>query len=328
MKNFDYLRAGSIGETLKLIERGPGNGRQVLAGGTDLLPLLKADVHEAMSLVDIKRLGEMEGIERNDSGGIRIGALCTLSALKQDERIGSGYPMLATAVSLAATTQIRNRATVGGNLLQRPRCWYFRHPDIPCWLKNGEDCPAENGENQLHAIFPSGPCNAVHPSDLAPVLQALEAEVEVLGPAGEKRIPVDEFFSPPETARRTETVLGTESIVTAIHLPQLQGETRMSFQKAMTRHTWSFALASVAICVHRAGDVVADIRIVAGGVAAVPWRLFDVEEIVRGEALTDGLVELMCSSIAGLARPLSHNGYKVPLLEGLLRQALREIQAN
>jgi CO/xanthine dehydrogenase FAD-binding subunit len=191
MRPFTYASVSSLEEALRLlaVDGTPGEVIRLLAGGTDLITLMKSEVIAPARVVDIKRAGLPRGIEAADDG-ITIGALTTLAAIESSPVLGARYPALVEAAAVAATPQLRNMATIAGNLMQRPRCWYFRNPHLRCWLKGGAECPPREGENQLHAIFGDGPCHAVHPSDLAPALVALDAEARLRGRQGERTVPV------------------------------------------------------------------------------------------------------------------------------------------
>jgi xanthine dehydrogenase YagS FAD-binding subunit len=215
-------------------------------------------------------------------------------------------------------------ATLGGNLLQRPRCWYFRDRHIPCWLKGGADCPAREGENQLHAVFPADPCVAVHPSDPATALVALDAAVHVRGERGERRIPAEEFFAEPTDTRRVETVLQDDELITAIYVPGVQ-EIRSSYVKAMDRKVWAFALAAAAARLGVSEGRITSARVVLGGVAITPHRARAVEQMLIRQAPTDALYERAAEAALDGARPLAHNGYKLPLVRGLVRQLLETV---
>ena len=222
MNPFTYSSPHSLEEAISLLatagDRGMTSSRP-LAGGTDLLPLMKADLLAPEQLVDIKRLAELNDRIEEGANGLTIGALATLAQLEEDPIIQARYPALAEAAALAATPQLRNMATIGGNLLQRPRCWYFRNPRVPCWLKGGADCPARVGENQLHALFDISPCVAVHPSDPATALLALDASVRLRGASGERELPLADVFAPPTDARRQETVITGDELILSITLP-------------------------------------------------------------------------------------------------------------
>jgi xanthine dehydrogenase YagS FAD-binding subunit len=217
-------------------------------------------------------------------------------------------------------------ATIGGNLLQRPRCWYFRNPRVHCWLKGGERCAAEEGENRHHALFGGGPCHAVHPSDPASALVALNAEVRVRGSRGERVLPADEFFTLPAEGRRVETVLDEDELVLSVRLPPPAPGTRSTYLKAMERKAWTFALAGVAAALRLSEDgKVLDARVVLSGVAPVPWRAFRSEEVLLNEKAGEKAFAAAARAAVEGASPLMHNGYKLPLVEALVRRALQRI---
>ncbi|HET7094444.1 MAG TPA: FAD binding domain-containing protein, partial [Thermomicrobiales bacterium] len=231
------------------------------------------------------------------------------------------YPVLREAIALAATPQLRNMATIGGNLLQRPRCWYFRNPHIACWLKGGSDCPARLGENQLHALFDVSPCVAVHPSDPAVALLALDAVVRLRGPAGERALPLAALFAPPSAERRVETILGPDELVVSIRIPPAGG-LRSAYRKAMERNVWAFALVSVAAAVRMEGGRIADCRLARGGVAPIPWRAPQAERLLTGATADESTFVAAADAALAGATPLAHNGYKLPLARALIRRAL------
>jgi len=326
MKAFAYASAGSIDEALRLLERDaqPDGVARPLAGGTDLLTLMKADVASPARLVDIKRAGLPRGIQAAPDG-IELGALTTLADIETSPVLGGPYAALGEAAAVAATPQLRNMATLAGNLLQRPRCWYFRNRHLDCWLKGGDDCPAREGENQLHAILGGGPCHAVHPSDLAPALVALDAHVVVQGPRGRRTVPVAELFAAPTDAHRRETRIADDELVVAIRLPAVAPGTRSTFRKAMDRRVWAFALAGVAVRLRVHGTRIADARVVLSGVAPVPWRAHDAERALLGGESGPPLFERAADAALAGAAPLRLNGYKIPLARTLVRRALETL---
>ena len=316
MRPFAYSNPATLDAALGAI----GPAARPLAGGTDLLTLVKADLFAPERLVNVKALLPRGIAAKPD--GLEIGALTTLAEIEQHPVVREGYAALALAASLAASPQIRNLATVGGNLLQRPRCWYFRNSRIDCWLKGGDECPARDGENRSHAIVRGGPCFAVHPSDIVPALMAFDAAVRVVGPGGERWMELEDFMQPPTDERRTETVLAQDELVTAVRLPPHPEPTRSRYVKAMDRKTWAFALAGVACALRLSGRKVAHARIVLSGVAPVPIRAEAAErELLGREANRDRFTAAAEAALQD-ARPLRHNGYKVPLTQALVRQAL------
>jgi xanthine dehydrogenase YagS FAD-binding subunit len=306
---------------------GHGDGSRYLAGGTDLLTLMKREIDTPERLVDLKRLPELTDGIVDTGDGVEIGALATLTELERHPLIRASYPALAEAAAIAATPQLRNMATIGGNLLQRPRCWYFRDEHVRCWLRGGDTCYAREGENQHHALFQPSPCVAAHPSDPATALLALDAEVTIRGPVGERTVPIGEFFAPPDEKRRRETTLGAGEIVTAIRLPGFAPDERSTYRKAMDRKVWAFALVGVAARVVMEAGRVADARLVLGGVAPVPWRVPDAEAVLAGSALDDQTIERAAEAALAGAIPLARNGYKIPLATALVRRALVDLAA-
>ncbi len=323
MKPFAYTSAGSLDEALRLLEPDgqPNGGIRPLAGGTDLLTLMKADVIAPARVIDIKRAGLPRGIDVTPEGAV-IGALTTLADIESSAVLGDGYAALVEAAVVAATPQLRNMATIAGNLMQRPRCWYFRNPHLRCWLKGGDDCPAREGENQLHAILGGGPCHAVHPSDLAPALIALDAQVGLQGPGGERTIPVAELFALPTNNRRTETRVAENELIVSVRLPAVAAGTRSTFLKAMDRRVWAFALVGVAARLRLDGPRIVDARLALSGVAPVPWRAHDAERELLGAEAGQPLFERVAAVALATASPLRLNGYKVPLAQALINRAL------
>lgn len=318
MKPFAYASPRSLDDAVALLTS--DGDAKFLAGGTDLLTLLKADLLEPSQLVDIKRLAELDDDISLSGHTLRIGALATLSDLETHPLIAAHAPALAEAAALAATPQLRNMATIGGNLLQRPRCWYFRDSEIPCWLKGGDDCPARTGENQHHAIFDLSPCVAVHPSDPASALLAHDAEVEIRGASGSRILPLAELFAPPTEDRRIETTLRPGEIITALTLPAAAGHS--TYLKAMDRKTWAFALVGVAARMKQDGGRIAEARVVLSGVANVPWRATGAEQVLVGQAPNSKLLTAAADAALSGVEPLSKNGYKVPIAHTLVRRAL------
>jgi xanthine dehydrogenase YagS FAD-binding subunit len=216
-------------------------------------------------------------------------------------------------------------ATLGGNLLQRPHCWYFRSPLFQCWLKGGDECPARDGENQLHAIFAGEPCCAVHPSDFAPALLALDAEVHLQGGERDRSLPLGEFFALPRPEARQETIIENDELLVSVLIPQRTGEIRSIYLKAMDRKVWAFALVSVAMVLHLEQNKIADARIVLGGVAPIPWRVTAAEQALVGNEPDEGCFLRAAQEACAGARALEHNAYKIPLVQSLIQRALRTL---
>ena len=323
MKAFAYTRPESIGDAIGMMNA----ETRPLAGGTDLLTLMKEGIAAPEGLLDIKRLPDLSADIALDGDRITIGALATLSDIEKSDVITHHLPALAKAASVAASPQLRNMATIGGNILQRPRCWYFRNHDVPCWLKGGERCFARGGENQHHALVDISSCVAVHPSDLAPVLVAYGAQVQIQDHEGYGEIAISDFFRAPEEGRRVEHVLPEDAVITGLRIPAPSADVRGTYLKAMDRKAWAFALASVAVMLEMRGGVVADSRIVLGGVAPLPYRATEAEHMLLGATLDEALVQEAAKAAVSKLAPLAHNGYKIPLLVGLIKTALEEVSA-
>ena len=326
MRTFDYASATTLDEAFALLGGGAAGAARPLAGGTDLLTLMKGEIAAPPQLVDIKRLTDLpRGITEDADGTLRIGALTTLSAVERDPLLLARYRSLPEAVAAAATPQLRNMATLGGNLLQRPRCWYYRSPLFTCWLKGGEECQAREGENERHALFEQSPCVAVHPSDPASALVALDAAVRLRGPRGERTVALADFFAPPTAERRTENILGADELILEIAIPALAAGTRSTYLKAMDRKTWAFALVGVAAALRVEGGRIADARVVLTGVANVPLRATGAETALVGAAPDEATFARAADAALTGAAPLAHNGYKVPLAAALIRRALADL---
>ena len=322
MQNFEHYRAPNLAATLPLLAEPETEG---YAGGTDLLGELKRGIRKIRRLVNLQSLEELGGISAAEEG-LRIGALCTLEEIDQHLQMGDQYPVLAQAVSSVATPQLRAVGTLGGNLCQHPRCWYFRSRQFPCWLKGGKTCFAANGENPYHAILGRGMCQAVHPSDLAPALISLGARVRIAGISATREIPLEELYQKPEPLHRRMTILRPGELLTELFIPRPPHESKGVYLKAMERKAWAFALASVAVRVNFHNERPEEVRIVLGGVAPIPWRVKKAEDILQGEMLTEDIVARGAQEVLSDARPLRDNNYKVLLAKALIGKALLSFQ--
>lgn len=319
MEPFEHISARSPREALAGLEG--VSSAAIIAGGTDLLPLMKDRLAAPARLVDLKPARDLHYLRFEADGSLRIGALATLADLERDAEVAARLPILPQSVRDAATPQLRAMATVGGNLLQRNRCWYFRGP-YHCWLKGGETCFARDGENKYHAIFEQSPCRAVHPSDLAPALVALEATVEIDGRAGHRSLPVAELLAPPTADRRIEHRLGADEIILEVRVPPQPEGARGVYLKAMDRQAWAFALVSAAAQVAIRDGRVERARVVLGSVASVPWRVPAAEALLEGQPLTPERASEAAARLVEGASPLAHNAYKVRLARELARRAI------
>jgi len=327
MKAFEWTNATTVNEAVKLLTVTlPGDideAPRPIAGGQDLLTTMKDYTSRPARLVNLKSIRGLNKIALN-ARGLTIGALVTLTELEEHTGVRKSFPGLSEAAHSIATPQIRNLGTVGGNLCQRPRCWYFRLEEVNCLKKGGSECYAAKGENKYNAIIGGGPSYIVHPSDLAPMLLALGATVTVMGSAGKRVIPLDRFFTlPSEGNIRRENVLKNEEIITEIYVPASPLAGRSTYLKFKERESLDFALASAAVAVRLAPNrTVSEARIVLGGVAPIPWRVPEAEKFLVGKELKpDVLAEVGKIALAG-AQPLEKNAYKVPLAQTLVRRAL------
>jgi xanthine dehydrogenase YagS FAD-binding subunit len=321
MRAFDHVSATSAEEALAELNAHRDGETRFIAGGTDLLTLMKAELVAPARLIDLKPLTHLRGIRRQADGATSMGALTTLADIERDASIAGAFPMLMQAIRDVATPQLRAMATIGGNLLQQYRCWYYRD-GLNCWLAGGDECYARAGQNQYHAIFQSGPCVAAHPSDLAPALIALDAAVTIQGQTGERETLVEDLLAAPTDDRRVAHTLGQGEIITQINIPAPSPAARGVYLKAMDRQAWSFALASVAARLILEGDTIREARIVLGGVANMPQRAREAEAALIGQPITSELTTRAATLAVQGAAPLSLNGYKVRLARELTRRAI------
>lgn len=318
---FAYVRPTTLAEAARLAGR---YGARVHAGGTDLLGCLRDRVLGAETLVSITGLSDLRGIKPARDGGLRLGAMTTIAEVAADPAIRGRYAGLAEAASQVASPQLRNQGTLGGNLCQKPRCWYYRG-DFHCLRKGGEMCYAAEGESQGHAIFGGDRCFAVHPSDTAPVLAALGATVRIAGAAGTRTIPVEQLLVPAGTNPQRETVLEPGEILTEVVLPPPAAGLRSSYRKVRARAVWDFALVGVALALRLEGGVVRQARVFLSGVAAVPWRHPGIEAALTGKPLDASSIAAASVAAAKGAEPLGKNAYKVELLRGLVTEELERL---
>jgi xanthine dehydrogenase YagS FAD-binding subunit len=321
MRNFEHIDVFDLTTAIRLLGQPK---TEALAGGTDLLGELKRRIRSPERLVNLKPIREGREI-RLDNEGLRIGALASLSQIEDHPLTAKHLSILSQAISLTATPQIRNMGTLGGNLSQHPRCWYYRNPLFPCWLKGGEVCLAVTGENKYHAILGAEICHAVHPSDLAPALIALDATIQVQGPDGNRTLPLEELYRNPGKGHRTMTILRPDELITEVLVPIPAKGSHGLYLKAMERKAWSFALASVAAQASFEGGRIADVRLVLGGVAPAPWRAREAEKILRGQRLSEDLARQAGEAAVRGAHPLKDNAYKARLARGLIGKALEAL---
>jgi xanthine dehydrogenase YagS FAD-binding subunit len=319
MNRFELIAPSDPAQAAELAAR-PGHA--ALAGGVDLLDLMKQKVSSPATLVNLKGLKGLDTIESDGAGGLRIGTLVKLHAIAANDDIRERHAAIADAAGEAATPQIRNIATAGGNLLQRPRCWYFRNPDVHCLKKGGKQCYAVGGLNRYHAILGGGPSFIVHPSNLAPALIAFGASVRLIGPAGERMVELERFFILPKTDVTRENILRPGEILTAIEIPPPAHGARSAYLEAREKQSFDWPLVSAAAVLVIEAQIVRDARIVMGAVAPVPWRAPAAEKVLIGARITpDGADRAAEIALAGAA-PLPQNGYKIPMAKAIVRRAI------
>ncbi|GAB3963136.1 xanthine dehydrogenase family protein subunit M [Actinoallomurus acanthiterrae] len=319
MRAFGFTTARTLPEALRLA--GPGSA--FLAGGTTLVDLMKLDVLAPGQVIDINRL-PLHGISRDAS---RIGALERMSDVARHPRV---YPVIAEALALSASPQLRNMASIGGNLLQRTRCGYFRDVHTACNRRQpGSGCAALTGDNRTHAILgTSDACVATHPSDLAVALVALDASVRLVSRAGERLVRLAAFYRPPGDTPQVENDLRPGELITEVVVPRLPWARHSTYVKVRDRSSYEFALASAAVALDVRGGVIREARVAAGGVGSVPWRLPAVEAALRGKPPTQATFEAAAAPAADGARPLPDNGFKVTLLKRTIVRALMKLEGR
>jgi xanthine dehydrogenase YagS FAD-binding subunit len=317
LPQFRYARPGSLEEAVQLLS---ADGARASAGGSDLLGCMRDRVFECSTVVSLTNLAELRGIERA-RGRVRIGALTRVADVAANPMLREQYAALAQAAASVASPQLRNQGTIGGNVCQKPRCWYYRG-EFHCIRKGGSTCYALAGENQFHAILGGNRCYVVHPSDTAPALLALGAEARIVGPGGARTVSLDEFFVSPETDPTRETVVGPGEVVTEFLLPASPSGFRSSYRKVRARRTWDFAMAGVALALQMDGTRVREARVVLSGAAPVPWRSTEAEAVLRGATLGASTAREAASQAMQGAVPLRRNGYKASLFRGLIEEEL------
>jgi len=320
MRAFTYERPDDMANALVAIGK---PGAKFLAGGTNLLDLMKVEAETPQHLVDVSRL-PLTGIDEAD-GGLRIGAMVTNTDLAADARVRERYPMLSRAVLNGASGQLRNQATTGGNLLQRTRCYYFYEPSAPCNKRApGSGCSALHGYNRIHAILgASDACIAVHPSDMAVALAALDAEVEVRSAAGTRHIKIADFHRLPEATPQKETTLNPGELITAVILPAPPAGGQV-YRKVRDRASYDFALVSVAALVDLDGERIRGARIALGGVAHKPWRALEAERGLTGATLSDDAFAAAGEAAVRGAQGRGHNDFKIQLAARTVARALSD----
>jgi xanthine dehydrogenase YagS FAD-binding subunit len=321
LPKFKYSRPTTLDQLFTILDDQPA---RLHAGGTDLMGCLREGVFDAGTVASLSGLDELKGI-RPANGGLRIGAMTSVADVTANDAVRSKYTALANAAAVVASPQLRNQGTIGGNLCQKPRCWYYRgHFD--CLRKGGDMCYAYEGENQYHCILGGDICYIVHPSDTAPALGALGAICRITGPGGSRSLPLERLHVPPSEDPQREISLDADEVLTEIVLPKPASGLRSSYRKVRSRGAWDFALAGVALALVFDGETVQSARVFLSGAAPVPWRASGVETTITGTTLDDSTIKKAAEAAVDGAEPLEKNGYKIPLFQGLITEQLEAIR--
>jgi len=323
---FELFQPTSVDDALALQSR-HGAKAWVLAGGLDSFDWFKDRIKRPEVVIDLSQIKELRGI-RTVSDGIEIGAMTTLTEVVRHPMVREKYSILPNAAEAAASPQIRNQGTIGGNVSQDARCWYYRG-GWPCYRAGGNICYADTptGLNREHAILDADRCVAVNPSDTAPALIALDAKMVIRGPKGERVVNAEDYFIGPAMDITRMTILQPGDLLTSIRIPSTWAGSQFYFEKVRDRSVWDFALVNVAAAVMTSGSAIERIRLVVNGVAAHPVRLTAVEAAVQGKPRNEETAELAGQLAIKGAQPLQYNGYKVPLMRNLVKRAIRGVAA-
>lgn len=322
MPDVQLYQPAELDDALNLADR-YGDSGWLVGGGQDTYGWLKDRAKNPQAMIELNGIEALRGIRATDDG-IEIGATTTLREIIRDERINRDYSLLAQAAGRVASPQIRNVGTLAGNLTQDARCWYYRR-GLACYRAGGNICYADGPEamNREHAIFGASRCVAVSPSDTATALVALEATMVAESVNGRRSIAAEDFFVGPDTHITQMTSLESDEILVAVRIPSKWAGKRFYFEKVADRDVWDFALVSVAVAMSMDGDTIGDSRFVCGGVACTPHRLTNVENAARGKSLSEESAETVAGLASDGAKPLNYNHFKLPLMENLVRRAMR-----
>jgi len=326
MKPLQFINPSSIQEASQLVQTN-GVSALLIAGGTDLLDEIKEGVERPDKLISLIELEAMQGIALTSSG-LEIGASTTLAEISSHTTIVGDYAALSQAAESVATPQIRNVGTLGGNLCQRPRCWYYRSINFDCRKKGGSTCYAQLGENKFHAILGGSDCLIVHPSDMAVALISLNASITLMSADDSRTLAMEDFFAGPDIDIMAENILTPGEIVTSVNIPTASANAKSIFLKAKERQGMDFATSSVAVAAEVSDDTISSIRVTLGGVAPIPWRATAAESVLIGKTLAGVDLKEVGEAAVHRAKALEHNGYKVRLTAGLTRRAVETLLAE
>lgn len=322
MPAFELFQPASVSDALGILDR-HGADAWVMAGGMDTFDWLKDRIKKPRVVVDLGMVNELRGIA-DAGGGLEIGAMTTLTAIADSALVKERFPLLAEAALIVASPQIRNQGTVGGNVAQDARCWYYR-AGWPCYRAGGNICYADTPTaiNREHAIFNADRCVAVNPSDTAPALIALDASFVIRSGSAERVVPAEEFFVGAGTDITRLTVLRPGDLLTAIRIPATWAGKEFYFEKIRDRMVWDFALVNIAAAIETSGSSITNARMVVNGVAAQPYRLNAVEAAIKGKPRDKATADMAADIAVQGAAPLRHNAYKIPLVKALVKRAIR-----
>jgi xanthine dehydrogenase YagS FAD-binding subunit len=322
MKTFSNANPRDLPQVFTMIKQAQADGHSIAiaGGGSDLLGMVKERIVAPDVLINLKAIKGLDQVAQA-GGGVNIGGLITLDTLSQHPIIRRQYAVLAEAAESVATPQIRNAGTLAGNVCQRPWCWYYRN-GFKCYKAGGNTCYSINGENQFHAIFGGGPSFIVHPSDTAPALVALDAKFRIVGPSGERTVAAADFFTLPQKDAAKENVLANDEVLASILLPAPRAGTRSTYHKVMDREAWTHAVVSVAVVLEMDGETCRSARVVLGGVAPIPWRVPEAEQVLTGQRITAELAAKAGEIAIAGAKPLRKNAYKLPLTKTVVRRTV------
>jgi xanthine dehydrogenase YagS FAD-binding subunit len=323
MKNFENINPTSVKQAVTLLAKFHQEKKSaiVVGGGSEILQLMKERVVTPDYIVNLKAIPGLNTI-KEERGGFRIGALTTLVEIEENPAVREKLLILSEAAGEAASPQIRNAGTIGGNLCQRPFCWYFRSASFNCLRKGGQVCYSVAGDSRYHAILGAGPSFIVHPSDLAPVLVALNGQIKIVNAAGERMIPLEKFFVLPQVDFKHENILAPGDIVTEIFVPYPKPGSKGFYHKVRERLAWDHAIVSIATVVQSSNGTVRDARVVLGGVAPTPWRAPRAEAFLSGKKLDESIAQQAGEIALEGARPMKDNIYKVRLAKSLVQRGL------
>ena len=322
MNPFEYRTPQDLNEVTTILSDDPH--ARVVSGNTDLINEMKEGIVSPEVVVSLSNIRELAQINWSQDALI-IGSMVTLKNLASEEKINLECPAISQAADSIATPQIRNQATLGGNLCQRPRCWYYRSERFDCLKKGGDVCFAVDGISKYHAIYGGTNCHIVHPSDLATVLTSLNASIDIQGVRESRNVPITEFFMGPEVNVQSENCLGPDEIIKAVQIPREYIGYTSTFVKAKERNALDFALGSVAVAIKKERNLISGAGITLGGVAPVPWKLPSLERDLVGSDVDGVSCDLTVKKTLSKATPMKHNRYKVPMAQAYLKRALHDV---